>query len=252
MLIVAHRGYSSRYPENTAQAFEQAIAAGADYIETDLRFSKDGEIVCCHDPDLKRIAGRAETITELTVAEIKDVSLASGQSILTLNEVLEIACQAKRLVRVMFDVKIPTTEMLDCVIPLLEGAGMTENIIYGARDVNHAHDLKRHAPEISVLGMPKKTSMIPEFIEAGVSAIRVWEEDVSDKIVAAIKAAKCAVWITAGLRGQGEAAGEITPDRIVTLDNLGIDAILANDPAMVRQSLDRGLENGRLSAGASA
>ena len=42
MLIVAHRGYSAGHPENSVAAFEAAIAAGAAYIETDVRLTRDG------------------------------------------------------------------------------------------------------------------------------------------------------------------------------------------------------------------
>lgn len=251
MLIIAHRGYSSRYPENTTLAFEQAIDAGADYIETDLRLSKDGMIVCCHDPDFKRIAGQADSIADLNVSEIKMVSLPEGQSILALDEVLDIANRGSRRVRVMFDVKVPTEEMLDRVIPLVEHAGMTKDIMYGARSLDHAIVVKDRAPEFPILGMPKKTNMIPDFMKTGVSAIRVWEEDITDEIVATIKAAGLPVWITAGLRGQGEAAGNITPDRVVALDGLGIDAVLVNDPVLVRQTLNQGRNNDPLMARAT-
>lgn len=47
--IVAHRGASGLAPENTRAAFEQAIALGADWVETDLRRAQDGTIVLAHD-----------------------------------------------------------------------------------------------------------------------------------------------------------------------------------------------------------
>lgn len=245
MLVIAHRGYSSRYPENSALAFEKAIEAGADYIETDLRFSRDGEIVCCHDPDLKRIAGRTEAIVDLTAEEIKKMPLTSGHSILSLNEVLDIA---RHRVRVMFDIKVPMADMLDRIILLLEDIGMTPDIIYGARDLDHAHTLKKRSPDIQILGMPKKIALIPDFIDAGVAAIRVWEEDLTEDIITTIKMAGVPVWVTAGLRGQGEAAGEITRERVIDLSRLGVDAVLANDPVSVRQSLEHGLKSEQRSA----
>ena len=45
MIVWAHRGFSSRYPENTMVAFEAARNAGADGIETDVHLTKDGEVV---------------------------------------------------------------------------------------------------------------------------------------------------------------------------------------------------------------
>lgn len=49
-LVVAHRGASAIAPENTLEAFEKAIALGADMIEFDVRVTVDGALVVCHDP----------------------------------------------------------------------------------------------------------------------------------------------------------------------------------------------------------
>ena len=50
VLIAAHRGASSIAPENTLEAFEAAIAVGADMVEFDVRSTKDGVLVAYHDP----------------------------------------------------------------------------------------------------------------------------------------------------------------------------------------------------------
>lgn len=56
MRIIAHRGFSEAYPENTLLAFEKAIEAGADGIETDIRLAEDGIPVIAHDSRLSRIS----------------------------------------------------------------------------------------------------------------------------------------------------------------------------------------------------
>jgi glycerophosphoryl diester phosphodiesterase len=45
---IAHRGYKSKYAENTIQSFEEAIKAGAHALETDLHLSQDGVVVLSH------------------------------------------------------------------------------------------------------------------------------------------------------------------------------------------------------------
>lgn len=54
MKFQAHRGVSSEYPENTLPAFEAAVMQGYAYIETDPRFTKDGQCVLLHDSALRR------------------------------------------------------------------------------------------------------------------------------------------------------------------------------------------------------
>ena len=48
-LNIAHRGFSGQYPENTMIAFEQALAAQADGVETDVHLTRYGVIFICHD-----------------------------------------------------------------------------------------------------------------------------------------------------------------------------------------------------------
>lgn len=52
---IAHRGFSSHYPENSMLAFEGAWLAGADMIEFDVRMSADGHIIVFHDETLERM-----------------------------------------------------------------------------------------------------------------------------------------------------------------------------------------------------
>ncbi len=53
-LLIAHRGMSRQYPENTMPAFEAAVQAGADMIELDIALSSDGAFVVIHDDTLMR------------------------------------------------------------------------------------------------------------------------------------------------------------------------------------------------------
>ena len=48
--VIAHRGASWEYPENTLPAFERAIELGADFVELDVHATRDGSLVVCHDP----------------------------------------------------------------------------------------------------------------------------------------------------------------------------------------------------------
>lgn len=69
-LIVAHRGASAIAPENTLAAFRQALNAGAEGIEFDVRLAKDGVPVVIHDAKLKRTARAKGKVSEFTSAEL--------------------------------------------------------------------------------------------------------------------------------------------------------------------------------------
>jgi glycerophosphoryl diester phosphodiesterase len=48
-IVVAHRGDHEHAPENTLAAFANAIKAGVDYVEIDLRTTVDSQLVIMHD-----------------------------------------------------------------------------------------------------------------------------------------------------------------------------------------------------------
>lgn len=89
--IIAHRGYSSKYPENTILAFEQAAKAGADGIEFDIQMTKDGVPVIIHDHTIDRTTNGKGHVKEMTFEEIRKLDAGSGQKIPTLKEVLDVA-----------------------------------------------------------------------------------------------------------------------------------------------------------------
>lgn len=72
---VGHRGSRGVGVENTILAFEEGIKRGYPALECDVRITKDGEFVVFHDVDLMRLANRNDHITELTLAELKEITL---------------------------------------------------------------------------------------------------------------------------------------------------------------------------------
>src|SRR5689334_1988303 len=71
--LIAHRGASAYAPEHSIAAYKLAIEQGADYVEPDLTLTKDGVLVCSHDPFLERVTNVAELFpdrfTETKVGE---------------------------------------------------------------------------------------------------------------------------------------------------------------------------------------
>ncbi len=68
--IIAHRGFSGKYPENTMLAFSKAVEIGADGIELDVHFTKDGEIVIIHDETIDRTTDGTGFVRDYTYEEL--------------------------------------------------------------------------------------------------------------------------------------------------------------------------------------
>ena len=69
--IVAHRGSRIHRPENTMVAFGNGLDEGAHHLETDLRLTSDGVVVCFHDPTLDRTTDGEGPFTGRTLAELR-------------------------------------------------------------------------------------------------------------------------------------------------------------------------------------
>jgi glycerophosphoryl diester phosphodiesterase len=91
-LVVAHRGASATNPENTLEAFEAAIAAGAGAIEFDVRLTADGAPVVMHDATVDRTTDGRGPVRSLSLAEIAALRIRAGEGVThvpTLRETLE-------------------------------------------------------------------------------------------------------------------------------------------------------------------
>ena len=72
-LIMAHRGDSSSAPENTLLALEKAVEIGVDVLETDVRMTRDEELVLFHDDTLERTTGWKGTVSDYNLDELMQI-----------------------------------------------------------------------------------------------------------------------------------------------------------------------------------
>ena len=91
MKIYAHRGYSAKFPEGTKRAYLEAVKAGADGFECDVRLTRDNKIVCFHDRTTKRLAGVSRTVSLSTLVQLQELV-----DVITLGELIDIAIEAKK------------------------------------------------------------------------------------------------------------------------------------------------------------
>lgn len=68
--VIAHRGEHLECPENTIPAIEKAIAAGCDWVEIDVRTTRDGKWILMHDSTVDRTTNGKGAVAGLSFAEI--------------------------------------------------------------------------------------------------------------------------------------------------------------------------------------
>lgn len=82
VFVASHRADWKYAPENSLQALKYALFFGADIIETDVRQTKDGHFIMMHDATVDRMTNGTGIISEMTLAEIRQLKLKTnwGQS----------------------------------------------------------------------------------------------------------------------------------------------------------------------------
>lgn len=104
MRIIAHRGLSKYYPENTLIAYKKAYEKGIKYVECDISFTKDDIPVLLHDNKVDRTSNKKGKINKYSLEELKKLDFGSwlnisfkDERIPTLEEFLEL-CKELELI----------------------------------------------------------------------------------------------------------------------------------------------------------
>jgi glycerophosphoryl diester phosphodiesterase len=137
MLILAHRGYSAKYPPNTLLAFEKAIEYGADGVELDVWQTKDGKIVVSHDRNLKKVFGVDVDVKETTYEDLLQYEL-EGQKIPLLNEVYEVLPESA-----IVDVEIKDLDAVEGALKIVEKYGAIKRTLFSSFELNALKKLRK-------------------------------------------------------------------------------------------------------------
>ncbi|WP_297073568.1 glycerophosphodiester phosphodiesterase family protein [Thermococcus sp.] len=89
VIVLGHRGYMGKFPENSLLAFKKAVEAGADGVELDVWLTKDGKVVVMHDETIDRTSNMKGRQKEMTLKDLKKADIGLGERIPTLEEVFE-------------------------------------------------------------------------------------------------------------------------------------------------------------------
>ena len=156
MKIWAHRGASGYAPENTMEAFSEAVRRKADGIELDVQLTKDGEIVVIHDEKLNRVSDGSGWVKDHTLKELRKLNFnktfpeQGATRIPTLKEVYELMRKEDMLVNVELKTSIVFYEGLaDKVLELTARMGMEDKVLYSSFNHYTLMEIKQKAP-----GMP--------------------------------------------------------------------------------------------------
>lgn len=200
--IIAHRGASAYYPENTLVSFQKAIEMGIDMIELDIQLTRDGEVAVFHDEKITRCTNGKGRIADYTLIELKKLDAGSwfdseykDTKIPALEEVLSL-CRDK----VAVNIEIKTEAVAETIsggieektLKIVERNRMMEHIIYSSFDPRAIRHLKQIDNRLAAAVLYEKghygkrlPSEIVEFL--GADAFNCSKDELGRKWLADIK-----------------------------------------------------------------
>ena len=250
--VIAHRGDSRNYPENTLPAFESAVRMGIDVVETDIHLTKDGVLVIWHDPTLERNTDGSGRIEDHTLEELRRFDAGytftqdggktfpfrgKGVRICTLAEALE-HCPGQRF---NIDLKTKCPEIVDEFIKVIREHDAVDRVVGASFHLSNLKRLRRLAPdfltsittaEVVPLLFRQKTHTLPKaFKRKIIFQIPMAAGPVKVVTPAFVKAmhqrgAVVMVWTI---------NDEETMRRLFAM---GVDSVMTDDPALVIKVAD--------------
>ena len=143
MLVAGHRGDCYNYYENTMKAFEAAIAAGADMLETDVRMTKDGVLILMHDDKVDRTSDGYGYIKDMEYEELLKLNVGGKTepaTIPTFESLLQLL--AERNILLNLEIKeyyspgneARCEECIEKCIKLIEKYGFADKMVFNSFD----------------------------------------------------------------------------------------------------------------------
>ncbi|GAB3936650.1 glycerophosphodiester phosphodiesterase [Larkinella terrae] len=170
--ISAHRGSSLTAPENTLATFRAVLEMPVNYIEIDVRTTKDGQLVILHDGNLDRTTSGSGPVQQLTLAEVKQLSAGKGFShqfkderVPTLKEVCRLIrdWNANRAAKVNLYVDCKAVAPQQLVDELNEFGVLADAVFYGSD--GFLASLKQVEPRAKLMPSLKSAEELPGKIE---------------------------------------------------------------------------------------
>lgn len=156
MKIIAHRGYSAKYPENTLAAFHAAAQLPIFGVEFDVHLTKDGQIVVIHDEKINRTSNGSGFVKDMTLEQLRQYDYGAwfgeefaGEVIPTLSEVLEVFKDTGHRINIELKMDVFAYDGLEeRVLQEAEAHRMLNRIIISSFNHEAVQKVAQLAPEV--------------------------------------------------------------------------------------------------------
>lgn len=225
--ILGHRGARAYAPENTLQAFERALADGADGVELDVRMSADGELFVSHDDTFAAIGQPPGKLSQLSAAQIFALTAESATPLPTLSQVLQLQAETGALFNIELKSDVPEPLQMARRVSALVSEHGGEGILLSSFDPQQVYLLAKALPHIPVCQLFAKAKFLSFRLGLmpilGVTGVNLRAELLTPKLMRKIR--QRFQLINTWTVNSTEEARRVA--------DLGVDAIITDDPAQI-------------------
>lgn len=234
MRIIAHRAGPNKYPEQTIQSAMHALKNGADFVEMDVRYTKDKRLACMHDPNALRVFGVDKLISDMTEEEFKSLRHAKNPAYCSHTFQDYLDCKVYPLL-----IHVKDCSVLDDLLNLLSSHDYLDKVVFGVPEASAVKKIKEYDNNLKVLAFMPNVDRIEEFAEAGADYIRLWETWMTEENVKRVKNTGKELWIMVGkdIIGHDEWVGVTTKEGLKKMFEYEVDGILINDIEFLKEEL---------------
>ncbi len=231
--IIAHRGMSGKYPENTSLAFEAARSLGLRWIETDVNMLGDETLVIFHDKSFGRTVTGNRLIKNMSWKDFKDIDAGlwkgeefAGQRVMCLGElitwaetnnmmlILEMKSNDSRKRRAA---EVLTSALRNCT---------KANIIVSSFDIDFLRHFKRSCKNIPIASIH---TSLPENIDSLITELDIEAVHLNHDLIR--KSADVLSFHAKGIKVRAWTVND--PFIVKQLFALGVDMVMSDYPELI-------------------
>lgn len=225
MLRIAHRCGTDKFAQLSINSAKHSLGIGADYIELDVRLTKDNFLAINHDPDGMMLFDDPRVIRELTSDQFRNMKYKEAPELngLFLEDFLKEGIKP-----LVIHVKDTGETMLNILISTLKKYNYIENVVLGITRIDDIYYAHKICNQVRILSFLKTEDSINLSLDSPAQIIRLWENWATKENIKRVQSTGKSCWIMTGKSGDNS-VGITTKENLQKLIDLKPDGILLNN-----------------------
>jgi glycerophosphoryl diester phosphodiesterase len=238
-IVMGHRGFPARYPENTMVSFEAAVAAGARFVELDVTLTRDHQVVVIHDDTVDRTTDGSGRVSEFDLKDLRQLDAGSwfdqrfaAERIPTLSQVLErLAGRAYINIEIKSHARADSSlrdRLVQAVVALVKDNGAENRVMVSSFDSKVLAKVKQLHPDMTIAYISEHSDAVESVFHCRELGVFSFHPDLNHLAADLVRA----------LQAEGVHVFPYNIYRIPEIQkafDLGVDGLITGDPSLVNQ-----------------